>query len=89
VAAHSTGVGKAMLAGLPGPEVRALATRTGLVPVTEHTVTGVDELLERLDAVRVRGFALDEEEQELGVRCVAVAVPGEGPLLAVSVSGPG
>jgi IclR family transcriptional regulator, acetate operon repressor len=88
VAAHSTGVGKAMLAGLPEAEVRALAARTGLAPVTEHTVTDVDALLGRLDTVRSRGFALDEEEQELGVRCVAVAVPGEGPLLAVSVSGP-
>ena len=54
---------------------------------TERTITDVDALLEELERVREQGYAVDDGEQELGVRCVAVAVPG-GSTSAVSVSGP-
>ncbi|MXG89268.1 helix-turn-helix domain-containing protein [Nocardioides sp. YIM 123512] len=85
---HSTGVGKAMLADLPAAEALALAAADGMPPATEHTITDPDTLAAELRRVAERGYALDEEEQELGVRCVALAVPGPGPRLAVSVSGP-
>ncbi|NUR07065.1 MAG: IclR family transcriptional regulator [Nocardioidaceae bacterium] len=86
---HSTGVGKALLSQLGDEEVRALARRTGLPGQTSHTLTSEQELLEDLVRVRERGYALDEEEQESGVRCVAVAVqPGPLAWMAVSVSGP-
>jgi len=85
---HCTAVGKAVLALLPEAEVRALLGRTGLAPRTEHTVRDADALVELLDRVRETGYAVDEEEQEVGVRCVAVAVPGARTPLAVSVSGP-
>ena len=52
------------------------------------TVTDPDELMARLPAIAEQGYALDDGEQEIGVRCVAVPVPG-GPLMtAISVSGP-
>ncbi len=83
---HSTGVGKAMLARLADDEVRRVVRPTGLGPRTAHTLTTEAGLLAALDDVRARGYALDDEEQELGVRCVAVAV-GDG-FSALSVSGP-
>lgn len=88
VAVHSTGVGKAMLAQMPEQHARALLARTGMPASTPHTLTDPDVLVRELRAISTQGYALDEEEQEAGVRCVAVAVPGAVPPLAVSMSGP-
>lgn len=88
VQSHCTAVGKAMLAGSSDGEVRALLERTGLPRHTPHTVTDVEEFVAQLEVVRARGYALDEGELEVGVRCVAVAVPGSTVRLAMSVSGP-
>lgn len=85
---HGTGVGKAMLAHLPSEDVTALLSRTGMPSYTEHTFTDQDALLRELAKIAQQGYALDEAEQELGVRCVAVAVPGAPVPAAVSVSGP-
>lgn len=85
---HGTGVGKAMLAHLPSDDVTALLARTGMPSYTEHTFTDHDALLRELAKIAQQGYALDEAEQELGVRCVAVAVPGAPVPAAVSVSGP-
>jgi IclR family acetate operon transcriptional repressor len=90
---HSTGVGKALLAGLSDDKVRALVTRTGMPAATEHTLTSPDALIAELHHVRERGYAVDDAEQELGVRCVAVpmtdtrfgSAPGNA---AISISGP-
>lgn len=87
VYAHCTGVGKALLARLPDDEVRRLMRTAGMPARTERTITDIDALLEELASVRDRGYAVDDGEQELGVRCVAVAVSGTS-LSAVSVSGP-
>lgn len=88
VAVHSTGVGKAMLASMPEHQARALLGRTGMPASTVHTFTDPDALVRELRVISARGYALDEEEQETGVRCVAVPVPGARPPLAVSMSGP-
>ncbi|NUS40818.1 MAG: IclR family transcriptional regulator, partial [Terrabacter sp.] len=85
---HSTGVGKAIMAELDPADVRALLSRTGMPARTTHTIVDFDELAEELERTRRRGYALDEGEQEIGVRCIAVAVPGSPQPLAVSVSGP-
>lgn len=85
---HSTGVGKAIMADLDPADVRALLGRTGMPARTEHTITTPDELLAELERTRERGYALDEGEQEVGVRCVAVSVHGAPQPLALSVSGP-
>ena len=83
---HCTGVGKALLAGLEPDRVAGLLAGAGMPRHTPHTLTTHDALAAELERVRARGYALDEQEQEVGVRCVAVAVGGTG--LAVSVSGP-
>lgn len=85
---HSTGVGKALLAHRPEGEVRALLARTGMPAATERTLTTPDAFLDALAAVRKAGYAVDDNEQEVGVRCVAVAVPDSPTPAALSVSGP-
>ncbi|HEY3923169.1 MAG TPA: IclR family transcriptional regulator [Acidothermaceae bacterium] len=88
VMAHCTGVGKALLAQMPVADVRALLSRTGLPAQTERTITDVDELLEELGRIRVEGFAMDNGEQEVGVRCIAARVIHAPGLMALSVSAP-
>jgi IclR family acetate operon transcriptional repressor len=85
---HCTGVGKALLAQLPAATARELLVRGGMPRRTPLTVTDPDEMMARLPQIAAQGYALDDGEQEIGVRCVAVPVPG-GPLMtAISVSGP-
>ncbi|MBA2558416.1 MAG: IclR family transcriptional regulator [Propionibacteriales bacterium] len=85
---HATAVGKAILAGRADAEVVALLERTAMPRFTERTITSTEGFLAALAAVRERNYALDEGEQELGVRCVAVSVPGAPQPMALSVSGP-
>lgn len=85
---HTTAVGKAMLAHVPEEEVRGLLRRTGMARQTEHTLVTPEAFLAELVEVRVRGYALDNQEQEVGVRCVAVEVPDAQHRLALSMSGP-
>lgn len=85
---HSTGVGKAILSQLSDDEVREIIRRTGMPRATEHTIDSLDALLADLAVSRERGYAIDDGEQEIGVRCYAMPVPGMPILTAVSVSGP-
>lgn len=85
---HCTAVGKAMMARMPTAEVRGILERTGLPKHTENTVDDLDTFARQLEEAAERGYALDEGEQEVGVRCVAVAVPDAPARLALSVSGP-
>lgn len=85
---HSTGVGKAVLAQLSDDEIRSVVARTGLPHQTPRTITDLDRLLAEIATVRRQGYAVDDGEQEVGVRCFAVPVPGAPTLTAISVSGP-
>ena len=85
---HCTAVGKAVLSAAPETEVRALLARTGLPRQTASTITEIDVFLAQLDEVRERGYALDEGEQEVGVRCLAVRLPGSAVEMGLSISGP-
>jgi IclR family acetate operon transcriptional repressor len=85
---HCTGVGKALLADLPVAEVRGIVARTGLPAQTDRTIGDVEALLVELAGIRERGYAVDDGEQETGVRCVAVSVQGIPARIAMSVSGP-
>ncbi|MEV5570430.1 IclR family transcriptional regulator [Spirillospora sp. NPDC052269] len=85
---HCTGVGKALLAQLPEARVREILSRTGMPARTPNTFTDPNALVDELARVRQRGYAVDDEEQEIGVRCVAVPLPGAPTLTAFSVSGP-
>ncbi|HEY5837356.1 IclR family transcriptional regulator [Streptomyces sp.] len=85
---HSTGVGKALLAAVPPDRVRALLARTGMPAATGRTITDPEAFLAELDRVRGLGYAVDDSEQEVGVRCLAVGVPDSPTPAAISVSGP-
>ena len=75
---YCTGVGKAILATLPPAEVQSVWDSSAIHRITEHTIVDFSQLCEQLRAVRQKGFAIDDEENELGIRCVAVALPGPG-----------
>jgi DNA-binding IclR family transcriptional regulator len=85
---HSTGVGKAILSMLPDDEIVAIMKRTGMPARTEHTITSTAPLLEEVGRIREAGYSIDDGEQELGVRCVAVPISGLPFKAAISVSGP-
>jgi len=85
---HCTGVGKALLAQLPHESARELVERAGMPRRTSRTITDLDELMAELDRIRQQGYAVDDGEQEAGVRCVAVPVLGGPGQMALSVSGP-
>jgi len=88
VRVHCTAVGKALLAQLPPGEARAMLEREGMPAFTPTTITDPGLLLAHLEVIRKQGYAVDEGEQEVGVRCFAVAVPDAPAALAVSASGP-
>jgi len=88
VPVHSTGVGKALLSTLPDQQVLAILQRAGMPSATEHTITQPKAMLDSLKQVRKEGYAVDDAEQELGVRCIAVPLEGLPFTAAISVSGP-
>lgn len=85
---HATGVGKAVLSTLAEDRVRAMMMRVGMPSQTDRTMNDIDSLLKDLAAIRRRGYAIDDGEQELGVRCYSVAVPNKSFPTALSISGP-
>ncbi|WP_371406413.1 IclR family transcriptional regulator [Kribbella sp. NBC_00662] len=85
---HCTAVGKAILAQFPESQVRDLLHRTGMPKHTDNTITTPDAFTTQLHQASDHGYAMDEGEQEVGVRCVAVAVPDAPSPLAISISGP-
>ena len=85
---HCTGVGKALLMQLPDDAVLALLKRAGMPASSENTHTTPDALIRDIELSRSRGYAVDEGEQEIGVRCFAVPVPDAPTLTAISISGP-
>lgn len=87
---HSTSLGKAILAFLPDSERSMLLSRINYTERTPSTITNREELEAHLKMVRDQGFAIDDVENEEGIRCVGVPVLGNAglPIAAVSVSGP-
>ena len=85
---HDTGVGKAILAGLDTEQVRHIVTTAGMPTPTEYSIGTIKDLEAELVRIRDRGYSIDEQEQELGVRCFAMSIPDAPAPLAISVSGP-
>ncbi|MBE6727982.1 MAG: IclR family transcriptional regulator [Ruminococcaceae bacterium] len=86
----TTAVGKALLSKCDDDEVLSVWNSSEHTAKTEYTITDFDLFKGEIDRVRLLGYAVDNEENELGVRCVAVALPdcyGEYKY-AVSVSAP-
>ena len=90
VSAHSCGVGKVLLAALSEKELNDFIKLKGLPRRTEKTITDADQFKLHLEMVRAQGYAVDDEEDHLGTRCVAAPVRNElgHVIAAISISGP-
>jgi len=86
---YSTSFGKAILAWLPSEELQEYLSRVKLVKRTNKTITEPQKLVEHLKQTRQRGYAIDDEENEYGVRCVGAAILNHDgkPVGAVSIAG--
>jgi DNA-binding IclR family transcriptional regulator len=86
---HATSVGKCLLAWLPKPEVESLMRQQGMKKRTPNTISSVAKLVAELERVREQGYAIDDEENSLGARCVGAPIfdPGEAVTAALGVSG--
>jgi DNA-binding IclR family transcriptional regulator len=87
---HSTSVGKAILAFLPEERAEEVIRRTRFERFTPRTIANAEALRAEMDKTRKRGYAVDDEEFEEGLRCIAVPIldAQRQPVAAVSVSGP-
>ena len=85
---HASAIGKALAAHLPEQLESAIAH--GLTRLTDHTITTRDALEEELLSIREQGYAIDDEEMDVGTRCVAAPVrDGFGNVVAsIGISGP-
>jgi IclR family acetate operon transcriptional repressor len=90
VPAHACGAGKVMLAHQPSDVIAALVARAPFAALTPHTLTAAAELEAELDLARASGYAIDREEYEDGVACIAAPIFGARgeAVAAISVSGP-
>jgi IclR family transcriptional regulator, acetate operon repressor len=87
---HASGIGKALLAQMPPAKLRNILQKKGLARFTAKTIVDTARLTAELEATHRRGWAIDDEERTLGMRCVAAPifnVFGE-PLAGISISGP-
>jgi IclR family transcriptional regulator, acetate operon repressor len=89
VAMVASGVGKAVLATYSDKDVSAIIRHHGMPRLTEKTITRPSDLFRELERVRRQGYAIDDEEACMGLRCIAAVVYNDcsEPLAAISVSG--
>jgi len=87
---YCTSMGKAMLAFQPLETIERIIAKTRFVRFTPKTLCSRETLLAALDKIRQRGYAIDDEEHELGVRCVGAPIFDQNgrAIAALSVSGP-
>ena len=90
ISLYSSGVGKVLLAWQPPEEQTRIVSQLHMEAITPHTITCPDVLLNHLADIRRRMWAMDNEEDGLGIRCVAMPVFSvDGRVsAAVSASGP-
>lgn len=84
--AHGSATGRVLLAALPPEEAERRLKRMARPQMTPNTRTGVDELMRMLADVRVDGYALSDEELELGVRSIAVPIQDASGQVVASMS---
>lgn len=83
---HCTALGKAMAAFRSEEEIRRLIRASGLKAYTPSTITDKRAFLRELGEIRSRGYAVDEGEHEIGVRCVAAPIRDKSGVVAAGVS---
>ncbi|QRZ14515.1 helix-turn-helix domain-containing protein (plasmid) [Paracoccus methylovorus] len=70
--AHCTSMGRVLLAALPEAQARAILDRSDLTPRTRNSLTAPQEIMERITRARIDGYAVNDQEIELGLRSIAV-----------------
>ncbi|NPV54094.1 MAG: IclR family transcriptional regulator [Firmicutes bacterium] len=87
---HCTALGKVLLASLDDREIEEILSKKGLPRLTNNTITSLEQFYLHLQTVRANGFAIDDEEHEQGIRCVAAPIYNQDGrvVAALSVSGP-
>jgi IclR family KDG regulon transcriptional repressor len=87
--AHCTSIGKAILAFLPAEEVNMILRKDGLKPYTRNTITRRSNLMAELAHIRNRGYSIDEQELEIGLKCVGSVVRDQSGAVvgALSIAG--
>lgn len=87
---YCTGVGKAILSTMDDEEVEAVWDKISIKKLTDYTIIDLDHMKQELQSIRQKGYATDEQENELGVRCVAIPLFNYTKKAwgAISVSGP-
>lgn len=87
---YCSGVGKAILADMPDEKIAAVWNESDIHSITPHTITSYELFMKKISVIRNQGFATDDEENELGVRCIAVSLSSciGKSRYAVSISAP-
>ena len=87
---HCSGVGKCMLLNYSEDEIDKLIESKGLPPFTPNTITTKKDLMSELETIKKQGYAMDNEECEMGARCIACGIRNhKGQIIAaISMSGP-
>ncbi len=87
---HTTGAGKILLSEMAQPDIIGILKRKGMSKLTSYSIDTIQTFLDELELVRKQGYAFDNEECELGARCIAAPVRNHlGRIIAsMSISGP-
>ncbi len=83
---HCTSLGKALIAGLPAAEIDAIIREHGLPRHNEHTICSRERLKRDLAKTARLGYAVDDEEDEIGLRCIGVPVHAHDGSVIASIS---
>lgn len=88
--AHSCAVGKVLLSHLSNEELDQIIKEKGLPKRTENTITDPAQIMQHLKMVKTQGYAIDDEENEKGIRCIAAPIFNEvgKAVAAISISAP-
>lgn len=87
---YCTGVGKALVAEMEDQEIKDFWEHSKIIKKTDHTITDFHEFMDCVREIREKGYALDNEENETGIRCLAVSIPDFRKTVryAISISAP-
>lgn len=83
---HSTSSGKVLFSAMTENRVDQILKQNGLVRLTKKTITNREKLMTELEQVREQGYALDNEECEIGLRCVSVPLYDYTGMVAAAIS---
>ncbi|NLZ29085.1 MAG: IclR family transcriptional regulator [Firmicutes bacterium] len=86
---HCTAVGKVLLSGMTTEKVADILAKEGLAKITANTISQPADLHRALEEIREKGYALDDEEIQVGLRCIAAPIKdfNNKIVAAISISG--